>query len=420
MQQILAEIITIGDELLIGQVVDTNSAWMGEQLNSVGIRVKQITSVSDDKQHILNALAEAEKRVDIILITGGLGPTKDDITKHTLCEYFNTQLVPHPEIEAHINNLFLTRFKREAGEVHLRQADLPANCTPLTNAVGTASGMWFEHNGKVFISMPGVPYEMKSIITNEALPKLLNKFTLPVIIHKTFLTQGYGESMIAEMIEAWEDALPANMKLAYLPSPGAVRLRITAYGTDAAHLHNEVEAQGLQLQAILGKIIFGYDKETLESVIGNILRHHKHTLATAESCTGGNIAHHITLVPGSSDYYKGSVVSYDNEVKINVLGVSATDLNTHGIGAVSQTVAIQMAEGVKKLLGTDYAIATTGIAGPASPDTDKPVGMVWIAIAGPHGTTAKEFMLNDVRERFIDRTTLTALNMLRLELIKQN
>ena len=413
-----AEIITIGDELLIGQVIDTNSAWIGERLNSVGIKVKQISSVSDDKQHILSALAEAENRADIILITGGLGPTKDDITKHTLCQYFNTTLVPHPEIEAHIQNLFMARFKRDAAEVHLRQADLPANCTPLTNAVGTASGMWFERNGKIFISMPGVPYEMKSIVTNEALPKLKEKFTLPVIIHKTFLTQGYGESMIAEMIEPWEDALPQHIKLAYLPSPGVVRLRLSAFGNNALQLQAEVDAQGALLEAILGNKIFGYNKDTLESVIGNILRSRKQTLATAESCTGGKIAHHITLVPGSSDYYMGSVVCYDNNIKTNLLGVSATDLITHGIGAVSETVAIQMADGVKKLMGTDYAIATTGIAGPTSPNTDKPVGMVWIAIAGPNGTIAKEFMLNDVRERFIDRATLTALNMLRLELVK--
>lgn len=412
-----AEIITIGDELLIGQVVDTNSAWMGEQLNLAGIRVKQISSVSDDKQHILNALAEAEQRADIILITGGLGPTKDDITKHTLCQYFNTTLVNHPDIEEHIRNLF-KRFNREPSEVNLRQADLPANCTPLHNAVGTAAGMWFEKDGKVFISMPGVPYEMKSIMEQEALPRLKEKFKLPIIIHKTFLTQGYGESMIAEMIETWEDALPPYMKLAYLPSPGTVRLRITASGEDKAKLEQEIEQQAEQLKNLLGNIIFGYDKSNLATVVGEMLRQRKQTLATAESCTGGNIAHHITLIPGSSNYYLGTVVCYDNKVKTNLLGVSAADLETHGIGAVSETVAIQMAEGVKKLMGTDYAISTTGIAGPASDNTDKPVGMIWIAIAGPQGTKAKQFMLKDARERFIDRATLTALNMLRLELIK--
>lgn len=412
-----AEIITIGDELLIGQVIDTNSAWMGEQLNLAGIRVKQISSVSDDKQHILNALAEAEGRADIILITGGLGPTKDDITKHTLCEYFNTTLVNHPTIEEHIRNLF-KRFNREPSEVNLRQADLPANCTALNNAVGTAAGMWFEKDGKVFISMPGVPYEMKSIMEHEALPRLKDKFKLPFIIHKTFLTQGYGESMIAEMIEAWEDALPPYMKLAYLPSPGTVRLRITAMGNDKEALEREIEHQATLLKNLLGNIIFGYDKSNLATVVGELLRERKQTLATAESCTGGNIAHQITLIPGSSNYYSGTVVCYDNKVKTNLLGVSATDLETHGIGAVSETVAIQMAEGVKKLLGVDYAISTTGIAGPASDNTDKPVGMIWIAIAGPNGTKAKQFMLKDARERFIDRATLTALNMLRLELVK--
>lgn len=420
MQTVLAEVITIGDELLIGQVIDTNSAWIGEQLSGAGIRVKQITSVSDDKAHILAALAEAKNRVDIILITGGLGPTKDDITKHTLCEYFNTTLIPHPEIEEHIRHLFVSRFKREPSEVNLRQADLPANCTPLKNNVGTAAGMWFEQDGKIFISMPGVPYEMKDIVENEALPKLKARFELPVIIHKTFLTQGYGESMIAEMIEAWEDALPKHMKLAYLPSPGAVRLRISAIGSDADTLQQEVEAQGVQLEALLGTKIYGYGKETLEFVIGNILRQRKATLSIAESCTGGNISHHITLVPGSSDYFVGSVVSYDNAVKINQLGVKAADLAFGGAGAVSETVAIQMAEGVKKLLGTDYAISVTGIAGPTSDNTSKPVGLVWIAVAGPEGTKAKEFMLKDIRERFVSRATLTALNMLRYYLLAES
>lgn len=420
MQTVLAEVITIGDELLIGQVVDTNSAWIGEQLSGAGIRVKQITSVSDDKAHILAALAEAKNRVDIILITGGLGPTKDDITKHTLCEYFNTTLIRHPEIEEHIRHLFVSRFKREPSEVNLRQADLPANCTPLKNNVGTAAGMWFEQDGKIFISMPGVPYEMKDIVENEALPRLKARFELPVIIHKTFLTQGYGESMIAEIIEAWEDALPRHMKLAYLPSPGAVRLRISAIGDNADALQQEVEAQGVQLEALLGTKIYGYGKETLESVIGGMLRQRKATLAIAESCTGGNISHHITLVPGSSDYFVGSVVSYDNAVKINQLGVNASDLAFGSAGAVSETVAIQMAEGVKKLLGTDYAISVTGIAGPTSDNTSKPVGLVWIAVAGPEGTKAKEFMLKDIRERFVNRATLTALNMLRYYLLADN
>lgn len=419
MQAVLAEIITIGDELLIGQVIDTNSAWMGEQLNSIGIKVKQITSVSDDKDHILAALAEAEQRVDIILITGGLGPTKDDITKHTLCTYFDTTLVHHPDIEEHIRQLF-KRFNREPNAVNLQQADLPANCTPLHNAVGTAAGMWFDKNGKVFVSMPGVPYEMKSIVTTCVLPKLKERFTLPVIIHKTFLTQGYGESMIAEMIEPWEDALPKHMKLAYLPSPGSVRLRISALGSDAATLQQEVDAQAQGLEAILGSKIFGYGTDSLSSIIGNTLRQRKQTLAVAESCTGGNIAHLITLVPGSSEYFMGSVTSYANSVKTNILGVNAADMEYGGPGAVSETVALQMANGIKKLMGVDYAIATTGIAGPASDNTEKPVGLVWIAVAGPNGTVAKEFMLKDARERFIDRASLTALNMLRLQLLADN
>jgi nicotinamide-nucleotide amidase len=416
MTEVLAEIITIGDELLIGQVIDTNSAWLGEQLSSVGIRVKQISSVSDSKQHILTALDEAKSRADIILITGGLGPTKDDVTKHTLCEYFNTTLVPHPEIEEHIRTLF-KRFNREPSEVNLRQGDLPANCIPLHNSVGTAAGMWFNVDGKIFISMPGVPYEMKDIITNQALPRLQQQFDLPVIIHKTFLTQGYGESMLAEMIEPWEDALPKHIKLAYLPSPGTVRLRISAYGNDATNLQNEVDAEGQKLEAILGTKIYGHNKETLESVIGGMLRQRKQTLAVAESCTGGNLSHHITLVPGSSDYYIGGITSYANSVKINQLGVNPAHLEFGGPGAVSEVVAKQMAEGVRKAFGTTYGISTTGIAGPASGNTTKPVGLVWIAVAGPNGTKAKEFMLKDARERFIDRATLTALNMLRLELI---
>lgn len=416
MKTIWAEIVTIGDELLIGQVIDTNSAWLGEQLSSLGIKVKQITSVSDDKAHILSTLADAGKRADVVLMTGGLGPTKDDITKHTLVEFFATTLVHNPRVEEHVRALF-ARYNRQPGDVNLQQAMLPANATVLHNAVGTAPGMWFNKEGIIYVSMPGVPYEMKSIAEYSLFPKLKEHFSLPTIIHATVLTQGMGESMIAEKIADWEDALPTNMKLAYLPSPGMVRLRISALGDDATQLQTEVDQQVKSLEAILGNLIYGYGKQTLAEVVGTILKSQNATVSVAESCTGGNVAHLLTLTPGSSAYFWGGIISYDDNVKVNKLGVNPDDIKR--VGVVSEEVALQMAEGARQRLNSTWAIATTGIAGPTGERPNKPVGLIWIAIAGPNGAIAKQFKFDIGRERFITVASLTALNMLRLQLLQQ-
>jgi nicotinamide-nucleotide amidase len=411
----LAEIITIGDEILIGQIVDTNSAWMGVCLNENGIKVHQITSVSDNKQHIIEALDAATKRVDIILITGGLGPTRDDITKQTLSEYFNAKLVFNAEAFKDVEHVFKIRG-REVTEINRKQAELPENCVALSNKNGTAPGMWFEEKGKVFVSMPGVPYEMKALMTNEVIPRLKKKFELPVIMHKTVLTQGIGESMLAEMIEAWEDSLAKeNISLAYLPSIGSVRLRLSTRGKDEAVLKQTIDRKVKELQALAGNYIYGYDNETLEGILGNILLQNKKTISTAESCTGGYMAHMITSVPGSSEYFKGSVISYANEVKINVLGVKRETIEKHG--AVSQETVEQMAANVRKKLNTDYSIAVSGIAGPTGGTPEKPVGTVWIAIATPDKVISRKFLFGDNRGRNIHLAAITGLNMLRKELL---
>jgi nicotinamide-nucleotide amidase len=410
----LAEIITIGDELLIGQVIDTNSAWMAEQLNMAGIRVHQITSISDNQEHILKTLKEASERVQLILITGGLGPTKDDITKQTLCKYFNTSLVFSEEAYKNVENLFYHRGVAVT-EINRLQAMVPANCRVIPNRNGTAPGMWFEKDGCIYVSMPGVPFEMKAIMELEIIPQLLNKLN-QVIIHRTILTEGVGESHLASIIEAWEDSLPSFIKLAYLPQPGMVRLRLTAYGTDRAQLQTAINKAEKELYPYAGKYIFGFDNDTLESVVGQLLASKGMTLATAESCTGGNIAHLITSIAGSSDYFKGSVVAYSNEIKEKLLGVPHQILIDHG--AVSEETVIAMAEGIKVRFSTDYAIAVSGIAGPGGGTDEKPIGTTWIAIATPTETIARKFLLGDHRGRNIQKASKAALNMLRGKLIE--
>lgn len=411
---ILAEIITIGDELLIGQVIDTNSAWMGQRLNEIGIKVKQITSISDDKSHILETLAEAKKRADIILITGGLGPTKDDITKKTLCEYFNTELIFHEPSFEIISEIFQSRG-RTITDTNRQQAFVPANCTVLLNKNGTAPGMWFEDEKAVYVSMPGVPNEMKYLMDAEVLPRLKEKNNLAPIVHKTILTQGIGESFLSDLIEQWELALPSNMKLAYLPTGGMVRLRITATGQNEELLRKEVDSRVKALKEIIPDYIFGYEEDKLEELIGKLLQEKGKTLSTAESCTGGYIAHKITSVPGSSNYYMGSVVPYSNELKTGLLKVDPELIKNHG--AVSSEVVTQMAELSRKLLKTDFSIATSGIAGPTGGSVEKPVGTVWIAISGEKRTITRKVLLGSNRLRVITETAQHALNMLRKELI---
>ena len=412
--RMLAEIITIGDELLIGQVVDTNSAWIAQHLNDIGIKVKQITSVSDEEGHILQALNEAIKRADIILLTGGLGPTKDDITKKTLCKYFNTGLKFDEQSYKIIETIFHSRG-REVTPINRLQAEVPENCTVLHNFLGTAPGMWFEKDKKIYISMPGVPSEMKGLMEKIILPKIKERFPLVPIVHKTILTQGAGESFLSDLISSWEDNLPSNLKLAYLPAAGMVRLRITANGENEETLRKEVENEALKLKALIGEYIYGYENDKLEALIGRLLREQKKTICTAESCTGGFIAHKITSIPGSSEYYIGSVVAYANEIKINELNVDMLTLETHG--AVSEQVVKAMASNARKKFKTDYSIACSGIAGPDGGTADKPVGTVWIAVSNFEKIITRKLQLGTSRERVILETAQHTLNTLRKMLI---
>ncbi|MDF1550128.1 MAG: competence/damage-inducible protein A [Bacteroidales bacterium] len=410
----LAEIITIGDEILIGQVIDTNSAWIAEQLNLIGVKVKQISSVSDNEEHILKSLEEASKRASIIIITGGLGPTKDDITKPTLCKFFNTKLVFHEEIYRKIEERFL-KMKLPALESNKKQADLPENCTIIPNFKGTASGMLFEKEGVYFISIPGVPFEMKAMMTDSVLPFIKQKFELPVIVHRTILTHGLGESFLAEKIKDWENKLPATIKLAYLPSPEHLRLRMSAYGDAERDLMDILDVEETRLKKIIPNHIFGYGKQSLQEILGKLLLNKKASISSAESCTGGNIARLITSIPGSSSYFKGSIIAYSNEIKIKLLNVNPGDIDK--FGAVSEEVVTQMALGVRKVLNTDYSISTSGIAGPDGGTAEKPVGTVWIAVAGPEGVIAKKYVFSHDRDINIRRATSRALDNMRKMLL---
>lgn len=409
----LAEIITIGDELLIGQVVDTNSAWMAQQLNAIGVSVKQITSVSDDETHIISALHEAEKRANIILITGGLGPTKDDITKITLCKFFKSNLRFDQEAFLNIERIFKARG-RGVTDVNRKQAEVPEKCTALQNSKGTAPGMWFEKDGKVYASMPGVPHEMKAMMRGSILPLLEQKFDLPSIVHRTILTQGIGESMIAEMIADWEEALPKHIKLAYLPAAGTVRLRMSAYGKVNKILTEELKALEEKLLPLIYEYVYGFEDESLEKNLGHLLTERKETLAISESCSGGYLSHRITSVPGSSAYYMGSIVAYDNKIKIDELGVTESQLKNHG--AVSEDVVKTLAESIRKKFNTNYGIATTGIAGPTGGSEEKPVGTVFIALATPEKAITKKLILGSSRERIIIETAQHAMRLLQREL----
>lgn len=410
-----AEIITIGDEILIGQITDTNSAWLGQQLSTLGIRVIHRASVSDQKDHIKKALKDAAQRASIVIITGGLGPTKDDVTKHTLAEYFNSHLIENATVLQWVTEIF-TKRQLPMLEENLKQALVPANCEVLFNRSGTAPGMWFDEGGVVYISMPGVPFEMKTIFEEQVIAKLRSRFKLPCIIHRTLQTIGIGESFLAKKIEDWENALPEYIKLAYLPAVGAVRLRLSAYGTNEPELAATLQQHIDALYPLAGEYIYAEGEMSLPEAIGKLLTENKQTLATAESCTGGYIAHLITSVAGSSAYYMGSVLAYANYVKTQELGVDETLLQTNG--AVSETCVRQMAEGIRKKLKTDYALATSGIAGPGGGTPDKPVGTVWIALAGPQGTFSKVYHMGDNRERTIQRTALTALDLLRRSISK--
>ncbi len=413
-----AEIITIGDEILIGQIIDTNSAFISKELNNIGVTVYQITSVQDDKAHILKALAEAEENADIIILTGGLGPTKDDITKHTLVNYFNDELVMNKNILSHIKNIF-ARMNFPFTESDVHQAMLPKKAIVLANEIGTAAGMWFDKNGKVFISLPGVPAEMKSLMQNQVLPKLQNSYHLPYIVHKTIQTYGMNESNVAKRIEVWERDLPEMIKLAFLPSYAKLRLRLSAKGSNKEILEIAIDKEIEKLQQIIGDIIVGLqENEVIEMILNKKMTTKKITLSTAESCTGGNIAKLITSIPGASNFFKGSIVAYSAKIKEDLLGISLKTIQKYSV--VSEQVAKEMALNCKRIFQSDYAIATTGNAGPTTDKTDKTVGVVFIAIATPDDVIVKEFNFGQPREKVILRSSSKALEMLKKEIDKNN
>jgi nicotinamide-nucleotide amidase len=412
-----AAIVTIGDEILIGQIVDTNSGFIAKSLDKIGIETYEMLSISDNKQHILDTFSLLQNKVEVVIITGGLGPTKDDITKHTLCDYFEDTLVRNTAVENHVIELIERALGREASQINKDQALVPSQCTVLHNQVGTAPGMWIKKENTVFISLPGVPYEMKYLIENQVIPKLVQEYQRPYIIHKTILTYGQGESHVAERIEDWENQLPECIKLAYLPSPGRVRLRLTARGTNKQQLEDTIAENVKSLDVIIHDIIVGFEEEdTIEVVLGRILKNKKLTVATAESCTGGKIAQLLTSVSGASAYFKGSIVSYATDAKINVLGISKDVIAQHSV--VSKEVASAMALSVQKMMQADYAIATTGNAGPTKGDADAEVGTVCIALATPNGVIVEEFNFGQPREKVIDRAVIKSLEMLQKEILK--
>ena len=412
-----ATIVTIGDEILIGQIIDTNSGFIAKSLDKIGVEIHEMISISDDKQHILNTFAQLQNKVDLVIITGGLGPTKDDITKHTFCEFFDDILVVNNNVLAHVTQMIEGFYKRPITQLNKDQALVPSKCTVLHNQMGTAPGMWIKKENTVFISLPGVPYEMKYLVDNEVVPKIVQEYKRPYIIHKTILTYGEGESKVAERIEDWENKLPQFIKLAYLPSPGRVRLRLSARGTDKNMLEETIQENVESLIKIIGDIIVGFDEnETLEVVVGRLLKQENKTIATAESCTGGKIAEVMTSVSGASNYFKGSIVCYATEVKVNVLGIGRDLINKHSV--VSEEVVKEMALSIKKIMKTDYAIATTGNAGPTKGDAKADIGTVFIAIATPIEVVVQEYNFGQPRDKVIDRAVNKSLEMLQKEILK--
>ncbi len=414
----LAEIITIGDELLIGQVIDTNSAFIAQSLNSIGASIYQITSVQDDRAHILQAFADAESRVDIIIITGGLGPTKDDVTKKTIAEYFDDTLIRDASVTKNIEDIWKKYVRQTLLQVNKDQALVPSKATVLMNELGTAPGMWIDKDKKTFVSLPGVPFEMKKLIVNKVIPRLKEKYKFPFILHKTLLTYGLGESTLAERIEAWEDALPETVKLAYLPNLGSVRLRLSSKGFEEKEVRKNIDTEIEKVLPLIKDAFVGFEDEakSLEVLIANRLTKSGKTLAIAESCTGGNVAERFTQNAGASAYFNGGVVTYATESKIKVLGVSKDLIEKHSV--VSAQVAEAMAKNVRELFNADYGVATTGNAGPSKGESDAEVGTVFIAIATKDRVISKSFMLGSARKRVIVKGVNKALEMLEKEILK--
>lgn len=414
----LAEIITIGDELLIGQVIDTNSAFIAQSLNSIGASIYQITSVQDNRAHILQALADAESRVDIIIITGGLGPTKDDITKKTIAEYFDDTLIRDASVTKNIEDIWKKYVRQTLLQVNKDQALVPSKATVLMNELGTAPGMWLDKGEKTFISLPGVPFEMKKLIVNKVIPKLKEKYKFPFILHKTLLTYGLGESTLAERIEAWEDALPETVKLAYLPNLGSVRLRLSSKGFNENEVRQHIDTEIEKILPLIKDAFVGFEDEakSLEVLIANRLTESGKTLAIAESCTGGNVAERFTQNAGASAYFNGGVVTYATESKIKVLGVSKDLIEKYSV--VSAQVVEAMAKNVRELFNADYGVATTGNAGPSKGESDAELGTVFIAIATKDRVISESFMLGSARKRVIVKAVNKALEMLEKEILK--
>ncbi|MAW94835.1 MULTISPECIES: competence/damage-inducible protein A [unclassified Leeuwenhoekiella] len=412
-----AHIITIGDEILIGQIVDTNSAFIAKELDKIGIEVSEISSISDNKQHIIETLNAAKKHSQVVLITGGLGPTKDDVTKHTFCEFFNDNLVEDASVLANIERIFKHHVGRTMLPANRSQSLVPSSCTVLMNQNGTAPGMWMKMDDTVFISMPGVPFEMKALMTSEVIPRLQKEFSRPYILHKTLQTYGRGESEIAANIEEFENNLPADIKLAYLPALGKVRLRLSTKGPDLKVLEQKLADEIAKLQTLIGDIIVGYeDGELIEVVVGNHFKQKNKTLAVAESCTGGQIAAAITSIPGASGYFKGGMVTYATHSKVELLKIDQKLIDTHSV--VSAPVAEAMAKAVQEWYKSDYAVSTTGNAGPSKGDSDADVGTVFIGIATPNGVFSQEFKMGSQRERVISKSVNKAFELLQKEILK--
>ncbi len=413
-----ATIVTIGDEILIGQIVDSNSSYIAKALDKIGIATSEMLSISDDKEHIFTTFQKLQNHVDVVIITGGLGPTKDDITKKTFCDYFNDELVEDVVVLKHVTEIIEAIYKRPITQINREQALVPSKAKVLFNKMGTAPGMWMEHEDTIFISLPGVPYEMKYLIDNEVIPNLIQKFDRPFIVHQTIMTYGRGESMVAEQIEAWENNLPSFIKLAYLPSPGRVRLRLTARGKDENLLRNAVKNQVETLTPLIEDIIVGFEEDdSIDVVLGRKLTEKGLTIATAESCTGGKIGQMLAANAGASAYFKGSLVTYATQSKIDVLGVSKATIEKYSV--VSEEVAIEMVKNVQQILHSDYAIATTGNAGPSKGDSEADLGVVYIAIATPTEVYAERFEFGQPREKVIDRAVNKAFEKVYKEILKK-
>ena len=412
-----AAIITIGDEILIGQIQDTNSTFMAKALDKIGFSVVEMLTISDDKQAILSMLSAFQNKVDVVLITGGLGPTKDDITKKTFCDFFNDSLVQNDAVLVHVTELIEGIYQRPITQLNKDQALVPSKAEVLFNKMGTAPGMWLKNENTVFVAMPGVPYEMKYLVNEEVIPRLVKEYNRPFIVHKTIMTYGVGESMLAEQIEDWENNLPSFVKLAYLPSPGRVRLRMSAKGTNEQELHNALNNLTQSLQLLIGDAIVGLDEdEAVEVIVGRLLKQKGKTISTAESCTGGKIAHLFTSVEGASAYFKGSIIPYETQMKTKLLTVSTSSIEKYSV--VSSEVAKEMAQNCKQLFNSDYAIATTGNAGPTKGDSPAEVGTVFIGIATPNGVFVEEFNFGQPREKVLDRAVNKGLELVYKEILK--